>query len=446
MIEINIMFLFSECIFCLLAALTLVLSKTIDAYKRRNLSKMFLCGSALFIFDVHSWFFEGKVGKIAWYGEKISTFFAFFLPYLLMVLYHIYVYHNLFGNYRFNKKIRIPLKRYYTVFFCVLFATIVNVFPLFNDWIYYIDESNTYSRGPLYGLAYVFGFVALVTDASVLIQYRDNTSRTMIRSLFTYVLAPGVALLAQQFVDGISTVNLSIGISLMVMYITAILEQNKIEKRKSEQIYEAQIDLMLSQVGPHFIYNTLTTIKHLCKKDPKIAMETIDEFAAYLRGNLDSLTVRQRIPFSAELKHVKNYISLEKKRFGDRICVEYDLAETDFLVPALLLQPIVENAIKHGITKKEEGGHILIKTYKNPQGYVILVEDDGVGFDVKAFEQSGRLKTESVVFGKQEITKRHLGIENVRNRLESMCGGTLVVDSIIGKKTQIMMSIPFDEE
>ncbi len=444
--EINVMVLFSECVFCLIAALTIVLSKSIDTYKRRNLFRLFLCGSVLFICDVHSWLYDGKTGMFAYYWLRLATFLAFFLPYVLMVLYHIYVFHSLYGNYRQNRDKLLPRRRYGLVFGCAICASLVNVMPLFNRWVYYFDENNVYMRGPLYGLAYAFGFVALVTDASVLLQYRKNTSDSLVVALLSYVVSPGIALVAQQYTDNISMVNISIGISMVIMYVVTILEQNKLDQIRSRQIYEAQIDLMLSQVGPHFIYNTLTTIKHLCKKDPGIAMETIDEFAAYLRGNLDSLTVRQKIPFNQELKHVKNYISIEKKRFGDRVQVDYDLEETDFEVPALVLQPLVENAIKHGIMKKEEGGHIIIRSYKNDIGYVVLVEDDGVGFDVAGFEQRIKTEIETVTLGKQELTKRHLGIENVRNRIESMCGGTLIVDSIKNKKTQVVLTFPYEEK
>lgn len=440
----NTTILFSESVFCLIAAFTLFLSKTIEPYKRRNLAKLFLCASVLFGFDMHSWRLDNNPGIMEGYALRIVTFVLFFLPFIMIVLYHVYVMHCLFGNYRRGDEKQIPIKRYYFVMVCVLCACIMNFMPLFNHWVYYY-EGNNYVRGPLYGIPYALGFLALLCDASVLVQYRQNASGPIVYSLYSMVIIAPVSIVLQQYITKLSVMNIGIGIAMVILYIAAIMEQNKIEKRRNQEIYEAQIDLMLSQVGPHFIYNTLTTIKHLCKTDPQIAMDTIDEFAAYLRGNLDSLTVRQRIPFTKELAHLQNYVSIEKKRFGDRVNVEFDLKEKDFSLPALVLQPLVENSIKHGITKKEEGGHIWVKTYKGRTGYVIIVEDDGVGFDVTEFENMRKNRTETVYIGEQQVTKKHLGIENVRSRLRAMCGGTLVVDSIPGSKTQVVITIPLEE-
>ena len=192
-------------------------------------------------------------------------------------------------------------------------------------------------------------------------------------------------------------------------------------------MYNLRVEMMLSQIGPHFIYNTLTTIKHLCKKDPQMAAQTVDEFAVYLRGNIDSLMNKKNIPFDKELNHVRNYLAIEKKRFGDRINVIYDIKESGFMIPALTLQPIAENAIKHGITKKEGGGTIVIASEKTDSGWKVTVSDDGVGFDTGTPKNDGRM---------------HVGVDNVRNRLNSMCGGTLDIKSRKDIGTTVIINIP----
>lgn len=104
----------------------------------------------------------------------------------------------------------------------------------------------------------------------------------------------------------------------------------------------------------------LTTIRYLCKTNPEEAADVLDDFSGYLRGNIDSLTVKGNIPFSQELDHAKKYLAIEKKRFGERIRIEYAIEEEDFSLPVLTLQPIVENAVKHGITKPA-GKHVRRK-------------------------------------------------------------------------------------
>lgn len=185
--------------------------------------------------------------------------------------------------------------------------------------------------------------------------------------------------------------------------------------------------MMLSQIRPHFIYNTLTTIKYLCKKDPEQAAETVDQFSNYLRGNLDSLTDQKMIPFRKELDHVKNYLAIEKKRFEERVQVVWKIEQTGFQVPPLVLQPLVENAVKHGIMKKVEGGTITISTYQKENMQYIVVEDDGVGYDAR---------------WETEHSESHVGIRNTRSRLKSMCGGSLRIEGAPGKGTTAVITIP----
>lgn len=218
---------------------------------------------------------------------------------------------------------------------------------------------------------------------------------------------------------------------LFLLSMTAVLGQKRALAKKEREICDMRVKMLTAQISQHFIYNTLTTIKHLCKKDAALAAETVDEFSGYLRGNLDSLTGDQTIWFSKELAHVKNFLAIEQKRFGKRINVIYDIREVGFMVPALALQPIVENAVKHGISKREQGGTIRISTGRDERDYWIRVTDDGVGYQV----------------GKKENRKRtHVGIGNVTSRVESMCGGTVKIKSRFGEGTEVLIKIPGRKE
>ena len=209
------------------------------------------------------------------------------------------------------------------------------------------------------------------------------------------------------------------------------------KKSKQEQIAElenellqSQISIMLSQIQPHFIYNSLNAIKGLCHVDPEMASETIEEFSSYLRGNLESLIINKPIAFDRELRHVKLYLSLEKKRFTDKLNVIYEIETDNFLIPALALQPIVENAVRHGVTKREEGGTVTIKTEESDAEMVITVLDDGIGFDSNGSKKDDRI---------------HVGIANVKKRLSAMCSGTLVIKSNPGIGTTVVIKIPKGE-
>ena len=203
-------------------------------------------------------------------------------------------------------------------------------------------------------------------------------------------------------------------------------KQEKIDELENE-LLQNQISIMLSQIRPHFLYNALVAIQELCRIDPETASEAVGEFSNYLRGNLDSLSIKRTIPFEKELRHAETYLSLEKKRFGEKLNVIYDIKARDFFIPALTLQPIAENAVRHGVTKRECGGSVTISTRETEKDAIITVTDDGVGFD-----PSSVLRDERV----------HVGIENVRSRLVSMCGGTLSIQSRPDTGAAVVITIP----
>ena len=169
-------------------------------------------------------------------------------------------------------------------------------------------------------------------------------------------------------------------------------------------------------------YFVVYYIYYLIDINPEQAKDAVSTFSGYLRQNINALKDDKPVPFTEELEHVKAYVSLEMLRFGDRLNVVYDIGPDDFTVPPLTIQPLVENAIKHGVSVKEEGGTVTLSTEKSEGGGVLLkVVDDGVGFDTA--RSAGDSKS------------THIGILNVRQRLEIMCGATLTVSSWPGEGT-----------
>ena len=198
-------------------------------------------------------------------------------------------------------------------------------------------------------------------------------------------------------------------------------EKNMVEA----ELKNSRIAILLSQIQPHFIYNTLGTIERMCLKDPQKAFELVRYFSLYLRGNFSELDSVTPIRFSQELKHVEHYVNIEKVRFPD-MEISYGVEATDFLLPALSVQPLVENAIKHGLMRLESGGRVVIRSYETSEHYCVEVCDDGVGFDTTVLMDE----------------KKHVGLRNIRGRLQAMVNGTLTMESQPGKGTRALIQIP----
>ncbi|MBQ5487769.1 MAG: histidine kinase, partial [Clostridia bacterium] len=191
---------------------------------------------------------------------------------------------------------------------------------------------------------------------------------------------------------------------------------------------QQRIKIMMSQIRPHFLYNTLSSIQALCLADPEKAFEVTERFGTYLRQNIDSLDQPELIPFPKELEHTRVYSEIEMIRFPS-IRIEYDTEDVDFRLPALTVQPIVENAIRHGVRGKAEGV-VRISTRKINGFHEIGITDNGCGFDTEAAEKA---------------EGSHIGIRSVRERLAGMCGGTMTVESRIGAGTRVTIRIPAEE-
>ena len=210
--------------------------------------------------------------------------------------------------------------------------------------------------------------------------------------------------------------------------INALSKAKELETEKivlNAELTESRISTMMSQIRPHFIYNTLGSIEQLCIIDPPKAGELVHNFAKYLRGNFGELDNPKPILMSQEMEHVRHYISIENVRFPD-MTFSFEMNSDDFHIPALTIQPIVENAIKHGLMKLSKGGTIRVVSYETESHYCVSVEDDGVGFDTDVLLDE----------------RKHVGIRNIRGRLKAMVNGTLEIESRVGIGTTVLIKIP----
>ena len=196
------------------------------------------------------------------------------------------------------------------------------------------------------------------------------------------------------------------------------------QRKLQQELKDRRVSVMMSQIRTHFIFNVMTIISGLCNSDPQKADNALILFARYLRKNIAIMDRDEPILFSQELQHLEDYISLEKLRFGDKIKFETKLEITDFKIPPLTIQPLVENAIKHGLLTPGKSGTVYLSTEVVDGEIQILIEDDGIGFETEV------LKKENAV-----------GIRNVRYRVENMVGGTLEISSNPGKGTKAEIRI-----
>ena len=198
-------------------------------------------------------------------------------------------------------------------------------------------------------------------------------------------------------------------------------------RKLEKDLEEGRIAIMLSQMQPHFIYNILNVIYYLCGKEPVAAQGAISKFSDHLRNNLEALSQKELITFRKELDHIHTYLELEQLRFGEELSVVYDIEEDSFLLPVLSIQPLVENAVKHGIAKKRGGGVVTISSKQTEKEYRITVSDTGAGFDVERYIDG---------------SEGHVGLQNVRQRLISRMNATVDIDSVPGSGTTVTVTIP----
>lgn len=208
----------------------------------------------------------------------------------------------------------------------------------------------------------------------------------------------------------------------------AYIRQQQILEEKEIQLTLSRITTMMSQIRSHFVFNILNAISGMCKYDPEKADETVVRFARYLRNNIDIMEDDKPVLFRTELAHLEDYVVLEQIRFGDKIEFYSDIRTEQFMIPPLILQPIVENAIKHGLTKKQNGGTVILRTWEEDGCIKISIEDDGVGFAPSELEK-----------------KQSVGLKNIRYRLHHLMHASLDIESKLGKGTTVTITIPKKE-
>ncbi len=201
----------------------------------------------------------------------------------------------------------------------------------------------------------------------------------------------------------------------------------------SEKLLASQLMFLQAQIKPHFLFNTLSVLASMAEVNPPMTKQLIHDLADYLRGGIDFESTTGIIRLSREIGIVKAYVSIEQARFRDRINSEFYLeGDLEVEVPLLTIQPLVENAIRHGILPKTETGKVLVSVVNDGHRVVIEVKDDGIGM---APEEVERIKRGIAV------SESGIGLSNIQRRLQVLFGSSLSIESVQGRGTAVSFSI-----
>ena len=380
--------------------------------------RLLLANIGVMLSDALAFYSIGKTEPLFYVTNYLGNYCTYLFSYFILMALSDYLVTYL------STKATVKRSSAYASYIVLGVAIVLSVVALFNDMYFVIDENNIYHRQGMYWLSQILGIVSMLINAGVIIKHRKFLNRMELFALSTYIVFPVVAVIIQMSVYGFVSVYIASTLSIVIIYVGMQVQQAQANELA---LSKSRMAIMLSQIHPHFLYNTLVSISELCDIEPAQAKEMTLAFSRYLRGNMDSLGQVDPIPFEKELEHVKNYLLIEKKRFEERLAVKFDIKSCNFTIPALTLQPIVENAIRHGVTKRQRGGTVTISTEEAADCWYVKVADDGVGFDPEKPKADNR---------------SHIGIENVRGRLRTTCGGSLKIDSTPGAGTAVTITIP----
>ncbi|WP_170936597.1 hybrid sensor histidine kinase/response regulator [Paenibacillus aquistagni] len=213
-------------------------------------------------------------------------------------------------------------------------------------------------------------------------------------------------------------------------------------KATAAKLVHSERDMLRAQIKPHFLFNAINTILWMSKRDPEETRKLLYHLSDFLRGSFDFDNHDAEVPFSDELQLIEAYLSLERARFGERLQVKYDLEAKEFDIPALLLQPIVENAVRHGLMEKVEGGTVMISSRRSKDWIEIMVADDGVGISLEHLHHLNS----TAAYAMPDRSRKGIGLDNINRRLRSLYGTTLQIERRDGGGTKVSMFIRAGKE
>ena len=288
----------------------------------------------------------------------------------------------------------------------------------FSGSLYFIDAANEYNRSWGYYVWQGITILSFLFIGAVTVLYRKKTDRFIKRIIAIAFLFPMAGFLMNMVFSGFNFNNIMVSAAELLMFM--LYEKNKtdvtlkygyeLEKAKTE-LAEARLTLMQAQIKPHFINNAMIAVQEVCYTDPERAAELIEHFARYLRNNINATNSSLPIDFKDEVQAVKEYLAIEYADTSKKFQFEFDIKCESFKVPALSIEPLAENAVKHGIDRYSGESRVILSSYETEDAYHVLIRDNGEGFDVNA----------------ETLGKGGIGLKNTEERLKTMCGGRLEI-------------------
>ena len=328
----------------------------------------------------------------------------------------------------------IPDKKYRSL--CILPSAINAIIfstAFFDSSIAFtIDINNKWASGPLHISIYISQliYVVLLLVFSIIYFQKKNVKRTIIvLAIFLQSVIVG-ALEYTNLLPGYANPITALCMLEYYIYLSVIYQQEMRDTIAQKELDIAKSNLLVlrNQIQPHFIYNTLSIIRSLARRDGKMAVSCIDTFSKYLKSHIGAIQKDDLIPFMQELENVKVYLSLVQIDYTNKVEIVYDLGYTDFLIPPLSLEPIVENAVDHGISRG--GGKLTIHTHedKENENIIVSIADNGTARNDK---------------DKEDYVPIHngIGLDNTRKRLAMQCSSTLELN-ITDSGAEAVITLP----
>ena len=376
---------------------------------------------------IREWFLQAIYNKKTDYSHAPAMTFMYLRAALEQIMFPLIAYIMLLLVLPPDRKLK------FLTFIPELVVLIAEVINLFGPKILFYYDSHLKSHDNLLFLVPYFAgmlYLLLLLRYSIIFFKTKNLGKGITLVFIVFLTLLECYLEAAYIVVDLMDEIVALDVIAFYFYIVTIYQSDiKLRLRTSElELEQSKRLLAVSQIQPHFMYNSLTSIIYLCDKDTAKTKTALIDFSKYLRQNVDAISKVGLVSIKDELAHTKVYLSLEKLRFDDDLTVEFDIQDENFMLPVLTVQPMVENAVKHGINASESGcGTIVISTVETENAHKITIRDDGAGFDTHTLHS---------------LDNSHIGIANVRKRLDDECHGTLIINSEPDKGTECIILIP----
>lgn len=417
-------------VFILFLLLILLLGLYRDREKKQELHHTFPMTREIIIFDICVLIYNLSIIGSALLTGIETPAAHFFLHCSVFCYYAAGEFHSFFLLYLFQKRIVDKLQdkvlRYLTWMFGFLHIPMLMMLisTPFTGMIYQIQASHV-NRETLG--AHIWLSVTMLTilyiGAMLIIHWKKSTPvfyQTMAAAVFIPLAGMVVSFLTgYHLTDALAPVAIIIIFMIHMRYKAqiALNMANELARTKTLlaesrfSLEHSKNQVLMAQIQPHFINNSLMVLASSCADQPEL-YDSIMNFSLYLRSHFEALACAKTISFEQEMENIEAYLALARETYHEKLQVEYEIECDDFYVPALSVQPLVENAVQHGVSMYDEGGTVTISAWRRNGTVVIEVTDEGRG---------------STSITPQQKKRKGIGVENVRARLRSMSDGELEI-------------------